>query len=70
MLSVAPNETVRDVKTKLQAQTHVAVDNQKIMGWLPKGKIPEDKVRIHKQNIYIMKIHQSTTKTEYHIKIT
>jgi hypothetical protein len=44
MLSVAPNETVRDVKVKLQAQTHVTADNQKIMGWLPKGRIPEDKV--------------------------
>jgi hypothetical protein len=44
MLSVVPSETVGDVKAKLQAQTQVAKNNQKIMGWLPKGKVPEDKV--------------------------
>eukprot|EP00026_Physarum_polycephalum_P005372 Phypoly_transcript_05404.p1 GENE.Phypoly_transcript_05404~~Phypoly_transcript_05404.p1 ORF type:complete len:647 (-),score=125.54 Phypoly_transcript_05404:29-1945(-) len=51
MLSVAPSETVGQVKSKLQAQTQVAPANQKIMGWLPKGKIPEDKVRISELNL-------------------
>ncbi len=43
-LSVDPSLTVKDVKEQLQAMTHVAIHNQKIMGWLPKGKIPDDHV--------------------------
>lgn len=51
MLSVSTNETVRDVKLKLQAQTHVEAGNQKIMGWMPKGKTPEDNIKISELNL-------------------
>lgn len=51
MLAVSPDETVREVKLKLQKQTHVEAGNQKIMGWLPKGKIPDDNAKISELNL-------------------
>lgn len=61
---MSPSETVRDVKVKLQAQTHVALTNQKIMGWLPKGKVPEDKVSIFLSNFIIFKFTTIKTRTK------